>query len=190
MGNSLHPGFIVIEYHGPYGPHKMTLPTREPIYSGIGDLPEYQAWDDSTIQADDMVNGLVDMFADFLDNTITFDAFTVWHVPSVGADPIWVYSAPINTTGTATQTGTQKATQRTYTIRTTEGGVAKIVLLDTKTANSFEKSITVSTEESAFLAQFMGTNRAWSGRDGGQPIVFHALTITLNESLRKAYHMV
>lgn len=189
MANSLHPGFIIIEYHSPYAPHKAILPTRAPVYTSIGDDPEYQAWDATTITGSTMVHELVDKMALFFDNTITWDSYSIWKVASVGANPDFVSAGSLNTTGTGTQTGTQKATQRTYTIRTSLNGIAKLVVLDSKTANSFEKSVTVSTLESDFLAEFMGTDRAWSGRDGGQPLVFKNLTITLNEKLRKAYHM-
>jgi hypothetical protein len=187
--NSLHPGYIQIDYHSAFGVHKAILPTRAPTFSVIGDEPEYESWDSGTILASDMVEALVDLFAAFFDNTIIWDTFTVYNVPSVGAAAQPIFTAALAKTGAGTQTGTSKATQRTYSMRTTGFGLAKLVFLDTKTANSFEKSLVVSSGENAFLAAYMNPIYAWSGRDGNRPAVFKSLTITLNEKLRREYKM-
>jgi hypothetical protein len=188
--NSIHPGFVTIDYSSLYGPHKMTIPTREPVFTVIGDDPQYEAWDASTILGSAMVHDLVALLRQILVTSMTVDGFTIYSVPAIGApaQPIW--SEVLGSAGLATTAGWSKAVQVTMSMRTTAFGAAKAVFLDVPTLNTFETTVSPASEYVDFFDELADPAKAWSGRDNARIAFLKGITITLNEELRRQYHMV
>lgn len=188
--NSIHPGFVTIDYSSIYGPHKMTIPTRTPTFTLIGDDPQYEAWDASTVLGSTMVHDLIALLRQILITTMTVDGFTIYAVPTVGAtaQPIW--SEVLGSAGLATTTGWAKAVQVTMSMRTAAFGAAKAVFLDVPTLNTFETTVSPASEYVDFFEELADPSNAWSGRDNARIALLKGITITLNEELRRQYHMV
>ena len=189
MANSLFPGYVVVDYHSEFAAHTMTIPTREPSYSVLGNVPTYENWAAGTVDGDDMVEDLIDALAAGASDNITYDGYTIWHVPSLGADPIFVNAKAYSQVGTDTAIGWAEAVQRTFTYRTSIGGIAKLVQLDVATGNNFGRYPTVIAPYTGINTSFQSTSWAWAGRDGAKPQAFKNVTVTLNEQLRRSYHL-
>jgi len=167
----------------------MTVPTRSPSYSALGTVPTYEAWSGATVAGDDMAKVLIDALGDGASDNIVYDGYTIWDVPSLGADPLFVFAEAYSVPGTDTAIGWAEAVQRTFTWRTAVGGIAKLVQLDVATGNNFGRYPTVIAPYTGILTAFQAIGAAWSGRDGTKPTAFKNVTVTLNEQLRRSYHL-
>lgn len=186
--NTLYPSYVVFDYHSPYAPHTMTVPTAR--WSPGGDFGSFLAWDLTDVDAEDMCDAFVDGAAAFFDPTISFDGWTIWNIVNPG-DPPHPMTGKRNTVpGTSALADTyNKATQATWTFYTTAFGISKIVMLDVDTAG-FNKitSTTASADELAFIGIMQDAANAWAGRDGFKPQAFKQIAFTLNEKLRRSYN--
>jgi hypothetical protein len=189
--DKLYPAYVNIDYHSQFGTHNMTLCMREITTTGIGDPGTLLAWDESTIAADVMVEALIDLMGAAVPSTITFDAYTLYRVPTVGADPQPIYTAAPAVVGSLVGlTGQAKAVQVTVGFKTANFGDARIVFLDRPVNGSFGSFSDPGAEVGAVGAEFMATSNAWAGRDNFRPAVLTNVSITLNKRLRRKYGMI
>src|SRR5437868_4488105 len=94
MANSLFPAFVVIDYHSAFGSHKMTIPTKAYTGPGVGfPAGHFLAWDSTDVDADDMINALVELIAPFFKVDTTFDSYTIYTMASAEAAPLPEYAA-------------------------------------------------------------------------------------------------
>jgi hypothetical protein len=192
MPNSPGPTQILINSHSAYGFHKSALNANEwhstPDVGGAGAI---EAWDATLIDTDDMVVALVTLLAPFFPASYHFDNYIVFTYATPDADPVPVASNPLTVVGTSAAPGWSKATQTTLSFRTDLFGIAKIVLLDVDSQDSFDKTVVVppATPLEALVTEFTLDTNGWSGRDGGRPDTYISATTTLNEKLRREYRM-
>jgi len=188
--NSLSPASVVIDYHSAYGAHKMTLPTKEWFPTSItGDLGSYEDWDGNPVDAEVMVTELLDLLKIFIKTNAAFDNITVYTQATAESPNIPRKGKAIAIAGTAA-TGYEGAISRTWNMRTTTNGLAKIVLLDaTLPATFFNKILPAdwNADELAVAAAIGANDRAWSGRDDNQIVTGRSITIDLNDKLQRAY---
>lgn len=190
--NSLYPAFVRINYHSPYGVHTMTIPTLGWDYSGgtpLGGI--FAAWDASDREAVDMISDFVNLIKPFFLATTTFDNFTIYTMASAEADPTPVFAGELAIDGTSVETEWAKAVQMTWTFRTSLFGIFKLVFLDVPSASGFDKilSFGASPEAEAVRDYLAADTNGFAGRDGGQVSVLDQISFTLNEKLRREYHM-
>lgn len=187
--HSLAPAFVEISYHSAYAPHVMTIPTLD--WTPGGTYGDFATWSSSSIAADAMIEALVDKLQPFFQATVIFDSFTVFTMEDATAPAIPRASKVLALNGTNIGVGEMKATQGTWSAKTEAGNVAKIVMLDYYHGGDFDRVdfSNVGVDGTAFLDEWFALTNGWSGRDNSRPYFFQQLSITLNEKLRRQYHM-
>jgi len=188
--NSLSPASVVIDYHSPYGPHKMTIPTRAwnpvPI---TGDLGSYEPWFGASVDAEVMIMELVTALAELLKTNAAFDNITVFTQATPTSPNIPRVSKGITVAGTAT-VGVEAAISQTWNFKTNGNGNMKIVLLDCPLLNGwFDRVLPVDfePEQTAVATAIMLNTNAWAGRDDEDITVIRSITWDLNDKLQKMY---
>ena len=191
--NTLSPASIVVAYHSAFGSHRMTLPTLawSPVNLG-GSLGSYVAWDSSGIDAEAMVNDLVDALKVFYQSTVHFDEATVYTMDTSTAPNIPRKSAALTQVGTSGSTGYSAAVSTTFNFKTSINGNARIVLLDSPLGSGGFAPILPADFDAAVTAVFTAYSadgHAWSGRDNQQITELRKVTFDLNDKLQKLYHL-
>lgn len=189
--NGLWPSFFRIFYHSAFGPHTMTVPTRQmagPTEGHPGGT--VLNWLNESIDVDDMINAFVDSLLPSFGDDTHFDSYITYFG---SADPL----APMypQAQGTLTQIGTSetpgwtKAVQGTLSFRTADFGLFKVTLLDCASGDSFEKITTLVPDGPLDVISLIVTSAdyGFSGRDGAPPATFLQFSLTLNEKLRRSY---
>lgn len=193
MPNDLFPAFVRLEYASEFGPHVAILPTREwTPDQGSNPSGTFDRWsDDADVDAEDMILALVATMAAFFPVTTAFQRYTIFTKASAAADPQPRYSNSITQIGTDLAPGWSQAVQMTITARTADFNLAKIVLLDASTDDTFGKVTTLPGSGRLFdlVTEWFSDTVAWAGRDNAQPSQFVSLTQTLNEQLRRRYFL-
>lgn len=189
--NSLSPASVVIDYHSPFSAHKMTIPTREWFPTSItGDLGSYQAWDTTTIDAEDMIMSLLDQLKKFLHGDAAFDAITIYTMATAESPNIPRKTKAIAVAGTAIDTNETAAVSATWNFKTTANGNMKLILLDTPIRNTWFYKVnaaTFTTDQALVANEMVLSSHAWSGRDDTQPATCRNITYDLNDKLQKEY---
>jgi len=138
-----------------------------------------------------MIDDLITLMAEFYPTTVVFDSWTIY--TRTGYPNPWQPRVQKNVAvaGTVAVPGLNQAMQATWTMKTAEFNILKIVMLDVATLNSVTKitSATASADQIAFLDALKDDAQAWCGRDKGQPSFFLQIAFTLNEKLRREYKM-
>jgi hypothetical protein len=189
---SLSPAFVVVNYHSPFAPHKMTLPTL--AWSSLGGTHGeggYTAWDEVTNRdADDMIKDLVTALADVMPDDTTFDDYIIYTKADAHAANIPQRAGPLAITGTLTG-AYPPATQATWSFRTAAFNHFKLVTLDTQPPSDFARieAADWSVDQNAVRTQLESDGNAWAARDGTQIATAIRITFTLNEKLRRAYRL-
>jgi len=167
----------------------MTLPTLQ--WNSGGDYGDFATHAGSAIAADTMIEALVAKLAPLVRSDVQFDSFTVFTKVDEDSPAIPRASKVLGVAGTSVATGPHRATQATFSAKSVSGGVAKIVLLDCPVSADFGR-ITFAdlpTVGSDLLAEWFADTNGWAARDNGRPYFFLQLAYTMNEKLRKQYHM-
>lgn len=188
------PTVVRIQYSTAFGFHIMSLHMREwtPATSGH-DLGEVRKWsDDSLIDVETMVTDLVTLFLPFYPATASFDLASIY-TNSAAGDPLLPGASKVLTglVGTTATPGWDKAVQQTISVRSLSNNIAKIVMLDCGSFNSFApvRVTGAAPDIDAIVAEFKSDDNGWSAADNTQPATFIGSFKTLNEALRKAYRM-
>jgi hypothetical protein len=191
--NSLSPASGKIDYHTLYATHHAVLPTLAWFPTSItGDLGSYQAWDLSSIDAEDMWTGLLAVLAPLVPSTTVFDAVTVYTQADAMAPNIPQASHAYAVAGTSGATGLSEANSATFNFKTTGNANAKVVLLDFPLGSGGYNAIHpagFSAEILALAAYIESTANAFSGRDDNRVNVLRKVTFDLNDKLQKQYRM-
>jgi hypothetical protein len=190
--NSLYPSFVVMDYHTNYGSHKMTLPCRQWVESAaLGGSGSFESWVSGDVDADEMIQELVERLVPFWKAHGEFDLYTIYNYPTEESEPVPVATKAIGLNGTNAGTYWDKAVQTTFTFRTSAFGIMRLVMLDAMAPTSFDKilSFDASPEAVALFDILKSDDWAWAGRDNGHINVMTQISYTLNESLRRKYNM-
>lgn len=191
--NSLFPAFVRIDYSTAYGVHSMTLPTVdvEPTTPG-GNIYQFILRGAALpAQVDSAVEDFVNTIKVFWPSSTVFNSYTLFTMADPEATPQPVESNILNIAGTNAVTSYSKAVQYTWTWRTDEFGIFKLVFLDCPSANTFEKitSLAPASADEAVSNYVTADVTFLAGRDGGRPNTFLQIAKTLNEKLRRSYRM-
>lgn len=192
MPNSPAPTTILINSHSAFGFHKSQLNALQwnatPNVNGSG---AFDTHDLAGVDADDMIQDLVTLFIPFFPNTYHWDNYVIfsWPTPEGPGEP--VASGTLTQVGSSATPGWSKAAQFTLSFRTAAFGLAKILMLDVDTQDSFDKTLVVppATPLEALVNGFTAADQGWCGRDGTRPQTYLSTCVTLNEKLRREYRM-
>jgi len=188
--NTLSPASVVIDYHSAYGPHKMTIPTREWFPTSVtGILGSYQAWDLTTIDAEVMITAFATLVAKFLKTNGAIDNATVYTMATATSPNIPRAGKALSITGTASGSD-EAAVSRTWNFKTTGNGNAKIVILDTPIRSTWFNRVLptgFSADEEDLAQEYGAASNAWAGRDDLQPLNVRGITMDLNDKLQRMY---
>lgn len=191
--NSQYPGFVDIAYHSPWGNHHMQLCTTQWDDSiVVSPQGSFLSWTGTPRDADDMIKDLANKLKVFFQPDHFLDSYTIYTMASPTSRAIPVRAGSLNIEGTEASSHWAKAVQTTFSIRTSDFGQMKLILLDAPQPGSFDKisSFDASPEAVAVIDELASSANAWSGRDGARPYVLSQITYTLNEKLRREYGMV
>jgi hypothetical protein len=192
MSNSPAPSTVRINYHSEFGVHSQNICALEwSPPSGGFTYGSFLSWSLVARDADDMIKDLVNVLVTLVPTSVTFDNYTIFTYADETADPVPVASNVLDIDGTNLVPGWYKAVQTTISMRTTNFGLFKLVLLDSASSSSFDPIFGLSPSPALedIVDQVKDQGNAWSGRDNGRPDVLISQTKTLNEALRKAYRM-
>jgi len=190
---TLFPSFFRVDYHSAYAPHAMLIPTLAWYPTSItGTLGSYATHNAGVIDAEEMVNDLVDKLAVFHLSTTIFDLATVFTMASPTAPAIPKASASLSQVGSSISTYQAKAVQNVFVFRGAGGSKLKLYLMDSPTiGGTFEKvpAGAWNTAMNDVFAQINNSSAAWCTRQDEQVVTKVSVTSTLNEKLRKEYRM-
>lgn len=187
---TLYPSFVNIFYHSPWAPHIATLPTR--AWSSGPDQGTFNAWDLTDIDADTMINEYVDAAAALLTTEVVFDYYQIMDFLTEEGPPVPVAYGDLAQAGTvAAGTIDNKAIQFTVTWQCDNGHILKTVLLDANSAPDHNKlgPTEIASAVPALVTAITAPTNAWASRAGTKPLFAKQGAYTLNERLRRAYHM-
>lgn len=187
--NKLFPAFFRVQYHSSKAPHVATIPIRELVTAGAGDVGEIRRWDDTLVASNTAIEDFIDLWATMVSNELTFDRWQLFKVASVGALPTWIWEAAYSVVGSATiAAGQVFAVQHTMTFRSSNNGLFKLVTLDRKSGGFWGRSYVPSSIEQAMIDFIIGTSSWIAARDDGRPVAFNRLTVSENDRLAREYH--
>ena len=173
-----------------FAPHISTHPCRAWSPAG-GDQGSFSAWDSSDVDAIDMINGFVDVLQPFYTGDTSFDQAIIYTMADELADP-----QPRGFIAFTGQVGTSAdpvnpAAMSTYTFRTDNFGLLKIIMLDAPVTAEFQPftDIASSADLGALFDYIKADTKAFAGRDNGQPAQFVKATFKLSDELRHAYRL-
>jgi len=182
------PDYVTISYHSAFGPHIHLFPTK-PFDSGDN---TFTPWVGAPIDADDMIGGLVDLLLPFHATTTEYDGWRAFHVdPGTGIPILQTARVLAGKVGTDATPGWFKAVQTTISFLGSGGSKGRVVLLDSVSNNSFDPilSLTGGGPSDDLMDYLSDSANGFMTRAGEQPQTFIGQFYTLNEKLRRAYHM-
>lgn len=186
MANFIGPYWTRINYHSLLAPHTMQICTKN--WSPGAGTGDFDTWAAGTINATVMIEALVGMLLPFFNTGVIFDNWQIMKQLLPADVPIPVSGGNFSGfDGTEGSGGWAAATQLTITAHTVAFGLAKIVLLDCCSFNTFTPYLTPDTKITDLFIEWNDPTNGWAGRDNAQIGGFLKGTITLNEKLRKEY---
>lgn len=189
--DGLYPSFVRIHYTSEFAPHVQTIPTRQ--WTGDAGSPgTYLAWDGvTTVNADEMVEAMITAELANNPDTTTFTYYEIFDVPVIDEPPVWKFAKFLSgQVGTLVATGQAAAVQYTMSFKCADGQRIQIINLDTPVGNVWGNINGLSPRDADIAAELTNTTNAWQGRQGGQPITFTNITVSMNKKLRREYHMI
>jgi hypothetical protein len=189
---SLSPGYWVLRTRSRFAPHAQTIPTRLPTFTSFGiENVSYTDWTGGTVAAADMLTAYLAKLADCHPDTTSFDTLEIYSQPTTEDFPQLIAVEAIGTVGADETTGWDEAVQVTLTGKDTNGNDSRLILLDVHTNNSFGRfslaAITLAYRD--LWGVIADEGNAFSSRKGFRPDALIQQSVTLNEKLRREYHL-
>jgi hypothetical protein len=185
----LFPAFVRVQYHSSKAPHVATLPLRELVSAGPGDIGEVRRWDNTLVASDTYIEDFIDLWATMVSSELTFDRWQLFSLEAPDAAPLWIWEAAHSAVGSAViAAGLVFSVQHTISFRSDEGGLAKLTTMDRKSGGFFGRSYVPSAIEQTMIDFYESDLNAFAARDNGRPIAFLRLTVSQNDRLAREYH--
>lgn len=188
--NSLYPAFFRLFSKSEFGYHVSTHPMNEytPVAGAFG---TFKNWIDGNVAANTEISGFVDLLLPFFTGDTEYLYAIVYDMEDENATPRPRVTVPFTgKTGTSV-TAAVPASQSTYTFRTTNFGLAKLVLLDAPVTTDFQPitSLASAPDMQDVLDYISDDEHCFRGRDQGRITTFVRATFKLNDELRKQYRL-
>jgi hypothetical protein len=184
---------VQIFYRTANAPHLMTIPLREwsPV-SGGHTAGTNLNWNGTQTDTKDMIDGLVDLFKPFFHTSTTFNSYVINTYTDQTAPARPQVTIPL-VAAAGTGGATIPAAQATFNFKTTQFNAFKIVMLDAQVSSTFqplESLVSPANDDEIALRDYIvDDGNSFAGRDNYQPTLLQRVTYTLNEKLRKSYHL-
>lgn len=188
--DKLFPAFVKIEYVSVYSPHTMTRPTLNIVTTGLGDAGTCETHDAVGIATDVMVEAFIDLLLPMFLATTTIVGYTCYQVPFIGADPQPFFGKSYGGVGTASPTaaGQTKASTTTLMYRTTNFGLARLILVERPSyGENGKNTLPLSGDYAALNAEYTSVSNGWAGQDNGRPGQYLWRITRINDKLRRKY---
>jgi hypothetical protein len=188
--NSLFPAFFRLFSTSEFAPHVSTHPTREWDNSG-GDAGSFLAWDNSDVDAIDMITDFVDALLPFYTAETSFNQAIIYNMADENAPPLPRGFVSFTGKVGSSVVAAIPASQSMYTFRSSNFGLLKVVMLDAPVTTDFQPFTDIASSaalEDLFDIMKLDTN-AFAARDNGQPAQFIRATFKLNDELRHQYRL-
>lgn len=191
--HSLFPCSAQIFYRTVNAPHMMNVPLREwsPI-SGGHPAGTNLDWTSTQVDTDTFMQAFADLLKPFYDTTTTFSHYII-NTYDDEFSPARPQIQKSFVTAAGTGGDTIPAAQATFNYKTSNFGAFKLVMLDARVSSTFGKLTSLSSpandDEIALNAFVLDPTSPFQGRDQFQVTAWHSITYTLNEKLRKSYHL-
>lgn len=183
--NSLYPGFVKVFYTQNGHAHTMTLPV---LPSGTGSSATVTK-NDGTLYASfaAAMAAFATVLVPLLNNAGGIGRAELWTLATPTADPVFQLADDTAAAGTSAVAATPLS-QFTLTQRTSAGGLAKLVVLESPTTINLRFNAPLPVGNVKNLATWMQGVNGWIiGRDGGKIVTEIAYTTKINDALRKKY---
>lgn len=189
--NSLAPAYTQLLYHSAFAPHIMTRPLKGIVIDTVTPVnSEVDVWAGGTVPWTDMIDSLVVALKAAVSSSVVFDRALLFSKPTEEDIPVLIAQYDVGVPGTVSSPGWQEATELTVNMKTVGNSNAKLTLLDFASGGLFTKTITLSGSGlETIFGEMSDTGKGWSGRDNTRIAAFVSGTRTLNEKLRRAYHL-
>ncbi len=185
------PYFIEILYAAAGVPHTMRRSTKDWVDPADADEPgTFDTWNGGSVAADEMIQDFVELLLPFYAADTEFLGATLFHVPVADgpANPVRQF-AFTGAIGTDVSASWAQAVQISINMRTQSFNQMRVVLLDAVSGNDFSKQFAPNVNVAPLVAMLINGDKGWAGADNARPFGFESTTLTLNEKLRRAYHM-
>lgn len=185
---SLSPAFFRMFYSVANLIHVQTMPTRAWSAPSEGHPKgTFINWDETQIDADDMVQAYAGLLTFFFNDSSNLDSYVIYTQADAEADPLPRAGNAINLAGVNTSDSWFQAVQQTWSYRDTEFHKFKLVMLEVPTSDVFSKSTSLPGSGPLFdlNAFLVDPSQSFSSRWGHRPDGFVSICTTLNEKLRK-----
>lgn len=192
MANTLYPAYVRVDYTTVFGQHSMNIPVNEVTPGATFGENTVASWDAGDINLSAMITDFIELLIPFYTEDDSFDLKTLFTLATPTSDPVWRNQVGlVGVVGTGADIGWQKAVQTTISIRSTEGGVFRVQMMDSGSFDDWNKLTNLATIPAVQDIVDFVTDPAngFRARDGGRPAAFIEMSKTLNEQLRKSYKM-
>ena len=188
---SLDPAWVRLDYHSQFGTHVQIIPTKEWLPTSVsGTLGSYVAWSGSPVDAEVMIQALVDKICDLHLPSTAYDLVTIYTQASPTSPSFIQAQKALTTVGTAGVVGPSMAIQSSLNMRTSTANPFRIDLLDASALNlqmTKIKPLSFPPAVNALVTELEAFSNAWAGRDNARPNIALSWTMTENNALRRRY---
>lgn len=184
------PTYVEVTYRTLYGLHVAEYKMREWIAgSDLGSVPRWS--DDAPVGVLEMLTDLLTLLAATLDESANFSLARLFTKATPTSPAIIRKVVGLDIDGSSAASGWFKAVQLNMNGKDTAGKDVRLVMLDALTGNNFEKLYTgeISAPVLAAWAEFSDDTNGWASAAGNRPDAIISQTATLNERLRREYHL-
>jgi len=185
------PTRLEILYTTAYGRHVQTMKLREWISGAdLGSVPRWS--DDNPVDVLEMLDDFLALEKLTLDTTTNFTQARLYTQATPDSPSVLRKVVPLDVDGASAAAGWFKAVQLSINGFDVEGKPSRIVILDAKTGNDFDKYYTggISAAVTNLWNEFAADTNGWSSQANNKPESLLSQTATLNEKLRREYGMV
>jgi len=191
--NGIEPAYLVLDYTSVFGAHSHVIPLREWIPTSLtGTMGSFLDWTGAPVDAEFMIDTLVDTFAPLHKDDTSYNLATIYKKLLVTDPSLPVASKALAVAGTSVLTTHAKAIQATINMRSVGVLPVKLVFLDVPHSAADFLKVPASGFDSIItdiVTEFSHVNRAWAARDNTRPASGISVTWNLNQKLRKSYGM-
>lgn len=185
--NDLAPGFIRLYYTSNGHPHVQVLPISFDSTPVAGTEPNLESRDGSAVAASAFMAAYLAVWRAIFPIATAWTGFEVYSKEILG-DPQYIWGDDLTIVG-SNGSGVQSNSQVTYTFRTNQGGVMRLVAMEAAIATTVRAPLrtTLAAPNGAIATYILGATNCIIGRDGGFPISGIFITSKVNDALRKRY---
>lgn len=190
--NSYFPTRVDINYSSEFAPHVMKLSAKTFSVPSAGNLfGTITSWAGPEADAEDMIDALITTMSAMFTAQVNINGWEIWTYDTPTSPALFRIAKSTSVAGTNISTTQRKAVQTSYNLMDSAGSVAKLTLLDAPVI-TFDRIVgfsVLTANEQSMINELMDDINGWSSKANNRITTFRSRTTTLNEKLRREYHM-